>query len=139
MDYEFDDVEDLQRNRKLEEEGTVVGFPGGRWIKVAAASDANPLWRAQSEKIANELGRLRNARAGADRVRAFLSKKYAELLGRDWGGWTAKGVELPYSKEAFEALLLKADDVYAAVDAIVFETKNYRGARIEAVVEAAKN
>ena len=30
-------------------------------------------------------------------------------------------------------------DAYAALDAIVYETKNFRGQRIEAVVDEAKN
>ena len=44
-----------------------------------------------------------------------------------------------HSVEAGEAFLLAADDAYAAVDAIVYETKNFRGQRIEAVVDEVKN
>ena len=137
--YNFDDIDDLKRDRGIEDEGTVVGFSGERWIKVAAASDANPLWRARSDKLLAELNRLRNAKAPPEKVRAFLAKSYAETLGRDWGGWKSGGVAIPYSREAFEALLVSADDVYATIDAIVYDTKNYRGQRIEAVIEEAKN
>lgn len=136
--YEFDDIDDLKRNREIEEEGTIIGFAGDRWIKVAAASDGNPTWRARSDKLIAELNRLRNAKAHNDKVRAFLAKAYAELLCRGWGGWTAGGEPLPFSREACEALLIAADDVYAAVDQIVWDTKNFRGARIEAVVEMGK-
>ena len=137
--YVFDNMEDLQRNRDLERDGTELGLPGGRTLIVRAASDANPQWRAQSEKIAAELRRLGNARATNERVRGFLARKYAELLVRDWHGITSKGMEVPYSIEAGEAFLLAADDAYAAVDVIVYETKNFRGQRIEAVVDEAKN
>ena len=68
-----------------------------------------------------------------------MARKYAELLVRDWRGITSKGMEVPYSVEAGEAFLLAADDAYAAVDAIVYETKNFRGQRIEAVVDEVKN
>lgn len=135
---EFDDIEDFQRNREIEAEGTIIGFSGGRWIKVAAASDANPKWRARGEKILAEMNRLRNAKASPERIRAFLAKHYAECLGRDWGGWKSKGVEIPYSDEAFTALMIKGDDVYATIDQIVFETKNFRGQRIEAIVDEGK-
>ena len=137
--YEFDGIEDLQRNRELEAEGVELGLPGGRTLIVRAASDANPAWRAQAEKIANELRRLRNARAPADKVRAFLARIYAQLLVCNWCGVTVRGVEIPYSIEAGEAFLLAADDAFAAIDAIVYETTNFRGQRIEAIVEAAKN
>lgn len=137
--YRFDDIEDFQRQREIEDQGTVVNFPGDRWIRIAAASDGNAMWRTHSEKLLNELNRLRNAKAPAERVRAFLASKYAALCGRGWGGWKAAGVEIPYSPAAFEALLLAADDVYATVDQIVWETKNFRGAKIEAVVEQGKD
>ena len=137
--YAFDNIEDLQRNRDLERDGTELGLPGGRTLIVRAASDANPQWRAQGEKIAAELRRLGNARATNERVRAFLARKYAELLVRDWRGITSQGMDVPYSVEAGEAFLLAADDAYAAVDAIVYETKNFRGQRIEAVVDEVKN
>jgi hypothetical protein len=82
---EFDDIDDFKRSRDIEEEGTIIGFSGDRWIKVAAASDGNPAWRARSEKLTQELNRLRNAKAPNEKVRAFLAKAYAELLCRDWG------------------------------------------------------
>jgi hypothetical protein len=136
--YEFDDIDDFKRSRDIEEEGTIIGFAGERWIKVAAASDGNPAWRARSEKLTQELNRLRNAKAPNEKVRAFLAKAYAELLCRDWGGWKAGGTDLPFSREACEALLIAADDVYAAIDQVVWDTKNFRGARIEVTVDQGK-
>lgn len=133
--YEFDDIEVLQRNRDIERDGTELGLPGDRVLIVAAATDANPRWRAQSEKILAELNRLRNARAPNDKVRAFLARKYAETLVLDWRGMRSGGTEIPYSVEAGTAFLLAADDAYAAVDAVVYDTKNYRGQRIAAIVE----
>lgn len=138
-EFKFDDIEALQRNRDIERDGVEVGLPGDRVLIVRAASDANPLWKAQSEQIGNELRRLNNARAQNDKVRAYLARKYAELLISDWRGIRSGGVDLPYSVEAGTAFLLAADDAYAAVDAIVFDTKNFRGKRVEAIVGEIKN
>lgn len=137
--YEFDGIEDLQRKRDIEADGTELGLPGGITLIVRAASDGNPLWKAQAEKIGKELRRLRNARATSDRLRAFLAPKYAELLVKDWRGVKIKGVDIPYSVEACTAFLKAADDAYAAIDEVVWDTQNFRGARIEAVVEHAGN
>ena len=101
--YAFDNIEDLQRNRDLERDGTELGLPGGRTLIVRAASDANPQWRAQSEKIAAELRRLGNARATNERVRGFLARKYAELLVRDWRGITSKGIKYSNIEPLHEA------------------------------------
>ncbi len=64
---------------------------------------------------------------------------YAELLVKDWRGITGRGVPIPYSVEAGKAFLLAADDAYAAVDAIVFDNKNFRAQRVEAIVDEVKN
>jgi hypothetical protein len=138
-EFKFDDIEVMQRNRDVERDGVEVGLPGDRVLIVRAASDANPLWKAQSEQIGNELRRLNNARAPNDKVRAYLARKFAELLIKDWQGVKSGGVEIPYSIEAGTAFLLAADDAYAAVDEIVWATKNFRGKRIEAIVGEAKN
>lgn len=139
-DYEFDNIKTMQRDRDIEgEKGTELGLPGGITLTVLAASDANPRWRNRSEEIASELNRLRNARATNDRVRRYLSRIYAECLVIGWAGVKSQGVDLPYSVEACTAFLRKADDAYAAVDNVVYDTKNYRGQRLEAVVEQAKN
>lgn len=139
MAYEFDNIEDLQRKPEIESEGTELGLPGGITLIVRAASDANPLWRAQSDKIGREVRRLRNARAKNDRVRAFIAPKYAQLLVKDWKGVKSKGVEIPYSVEACTAFLLKADDAFTAVDEMVWDTQNFRGDRVEAIVDRAGN
>jgi hypothetical protein len=140
-DYQFDDIAPLQRNRTIEgETGTELGLPGGFVLIVLAASDANPRWRNRSEEITNELNRLRNARANNERVRKYLSRIYAETLVLDWPvGPKSKGVPVPFSVEACAAFLNQADDAYAAIDAVVYDTKNYRGQRIEAVVGEVKN
>ncbi len=139
MAYEFDNIEELQRKPEIESEGTELGLAGGITLIVRAASDANPLWRAQSDKIAKEIRRLRNARATNARVKSFLAPKYAQLLVKDWRGVKSKGIEIPYSAEACTAFLLAADDAYAAVDEIVWDTQNFRGERVEAIVERTGN
>lgn len=138
-DYVFDDIESMQRNRELEREGVEVGLPGNRVLIVRAASDANPLWRNRSEQIGNELRRLSNSKAPPERTRAYLAALYAELLVKDWRGVTSHGVEIPYSVEAGKAFLIAADDAYAVVDQIVYETKNFRSTRIDAVLSEVKN
>ena len=139
-DYAFDDIEELQRNREIEGRvGAELGLPGGRTLIVLAASDANPKWRAQSERIAAELRRMANARAPNDRLRDFLARKYAECLVIGWRGVTSGGTDVPFSVEACHAFLVAADDAYAAVDAVVYENKNFRGRRLEAVVDDIKN
>lgn len=139
MDYEFDGIEDLQRKRDIEAEGTELGLPGGITLIVRAATDGNPKWKAQSEKIAKEMRRLRNARASNERLKKYLAPKYAELLVAGWRGVKSKGVEIPYSVEACTAFLLAADDAYLAIDEVVWDTQNFRGDRIEAIVDRAGN
>lgn len=137
-EYVFDNIGPMQRDRKIEgETGTELGLPGGITLIVRAATDANPVWRNRSEEITAELNRLRNARATNDRVRTYLSRIYADCLVIGWSGVKSNGVEIPYSPEACAAFLRQADDAYAAVDNVVYESKNFRGARIEAVVASA--
>lgn len=139
-DYQFDNIAPMQRNREIEgEKGTELGLPGGITLTVLAASDGNPRWRNRSDEIAAELNRLRNARAPGERVRKYLSTIYSQCLVIGWSGVKSKGVQIPFSAEACAAFLMAADDAYAILDGVVYESKNYRGARIEATVEAAKN
>ena len=139
MKYEFDNIEEMQRKRDIEAEGTELGLPGDITLVVRAASDANPAWRAASAAIGKELRRLRNARATNEELRHYLAPQYARHLVKGWRGVKSKGVEVPYSVEACTAFLLAADDAYAAVDQIVYDTQNFRSARVETIVEHAKN
>jgi len=139
-DYVFDNIAPMQRDREIEgEKGTELGLPGGITLTVLAATDANPRWRNRSEEITAELNRLRNARADNTRVRRYLSAIYSQTIVIGWRGVKGNGVDIPFSSEACAAFLVQADDAYAAVDNIVYDTKNFRGARIEAVVEQAGN
>ncbi len=139
-DYQFDGIEAMQRNREVEGvTGTELGLPGGIVLTVLAASDANPRWRNRSEEIGTELRRLSNARATPARQRAYLSRIYAECLVIDWRGVKSKGVEIPFSVDACTAFLKAADDAFAAVDAVVYETKNFRGQRVNAVIDEGKD
>lgn len=137
-EYRFDNIGAMQRNRELEgEKGVELGLPGGITLTVLAATDANPKWRSRSEEITTEIRRLNNAKATNDRVRTYLSRVYAETLVVGWSGVRTEGVEVPFSVEACTAFLRQADDAYAAVDNVVYDTRNFRGARIEAVVASA--
>ena len=139
-DYVFDNVESMLRDHEIEgKTGTELGLPNGSTLIVLAASDANPRWRTRSMEISNELGRLRNAGADNKRVRDWLSRIFAECLVIDWRNVKGGGVDIPFSVEACTAYLRKVDDAYEAVDRIVWETKNFRGQRIKAVVGEAGN
>ncbi len=139
-DYQFDGIESLQRNRDVEgKTGTELGLPGGIVLTVLAASDANERWEKRRQDIGAELRRLTNAHASPARQRRYLSRIYAECLVIDWRGVKSKGVEIPYSVDACAAFLRIADDAFAAVDAMVYETKNFRGQRIEALVDEGKD
>lgn len=134
-EYQFDGIEPMQRNREIEgEKGTELGLPGGITLTVLAATDANPRWRNRGDEIAAELNRLRNARAPGERTRKYLATIYSQCLVIGWSGVKGKGADIPFSPEACAAFLMQADDAYAAVDNVVYETKNFRGARIEAVI-----
>lgn len=137
-DYSFDDLSDLQRNREIEgKTGTPVYFPGDRWIQVLAASDANPKWMARRKIVEEGTRRLANAEANNRRYREFIVPHLAEALCIGWGGWKVNGVEIEFSAEACKALLLKADDVYAAILQIVYDDKKFRGDRIEVLAAEA--
>jgi hypothetical protein len=139
-DYQFDEIEDFQRNREIEgKTGAIFGWPGDRWMRVLAATDANSRWRSRQQKITAEVNRLRNANASPQQLREYLARQYAECLVIDWGGWKSHGVDIPFSVDACTALLTVADDVFAVIDNSVYETKLFRGARIEAVADELKN
>ena len=139
-DFEFGNVDHLKRNLEIEgKTGTELGIDGGITLIVLAASDANPMWKAQRDKVRRTLASLTNARADDRRARDFLSSVYAETLVKDWRGVVDKdGNAIPYTREAGEAFLRQIDDAYAALEAVVYETKNFRGARIEAIVDSGK-
>lgn len=138
---QFDDIDSMKRNPEVEgKTGTVVDFPDNpdgtpRGMRLLAASDLNPRWKARAASITKELARLRNAEASNKRVRDYLAREFAECCVIEWWGWRSKGIEIPLSVEAATALLRQADDTYATVDAIVWDNKNFRGERIKAVVE----
>lgn len=140
-EFTFGNIGALKRDREIEgEKGTELGIGAGITLICLAASDANPQWRARGDQITAELNRLRNARADGERVRKYLAGIYAECIVKDWRGVIdADGNVIPFTKDACKAFLLAADDAYAAVDGVVYDTKNFRGARIEAIVEQAKN
>lgn len=143
-DFKFGKIDSLKRDREIEgETGTELGISGSEiTLIVLAATDANTKWKARRESMRVELNRLNNAKASEPRVRDFLAGVYAETLIKDWRGVVDDADPpnaIPFSREAAKALLIEADDIFAAVDAIVYDTKNFRGSRIEARVDALKN
>lgn len=139
VNYSFDNIESLQRNREIEgEKGTELGLPGGITLTVLAASDANPRWRARADQIASELRRLSAARATPERQRNYLSRVYADCLVIGWSGVKSDGIDVPFSPDACAAFLRQADDAFAAIDAVVYDTKMFRGERIAVAVDQGK-
>ena len=137
--YSFDNIESLQRNREIEgEEGTEIGLPGGITLVVLAASDANPRWAKRNAQIRAELRRLEAAMASPERQRVYLARVYAECLVKDWRGVKSNGIEVPFSVDACTAFLKLADDAFEAVGAVVYDTKMFRGERVEIAVEQGK-
>ena len=140
-DYEFGNVDHLKRDLAIEgETGTELGLEGGITLIVLAATDANTRWKARREQVRAELNRLTNAKADAKRSRDYLAGVYADTIVKDWRGVMDKaGNAIPFSRDACKALLVQVDDAFTAVDAIIYDTKNFRGARIEAIVEQVGN
>jgi hypothetical protein len=135
-DIKFGNIEALQRDLKIEgETGTEVGLENGATLICLAATDANPRWREIAGKVRAEINRLSNARAPNDRVRRYLANAYSRAIVIGWRGVKdSDGNEVPFSQAACEQFLNVAFDAYTAVDNVVYDSKNFRGARIEAIV-----
>lgn len=149
-DFQFANIDHLKRNRTIEgETGTELGLDGGITLIVLAATDANPRWKANGRKVVAELNRLKNAQATARQQRDYLAGVYAENLVIGWyyvdpedrrhdGPLDPNGHAIPFTIEACKAFLIEADDAFAAVDGVVYDTKNFRGERLKVVVDAGK-
>ncbi len=137
--YSFKNADQFKRKPEIEANGTWFEFADGREIKISAATDHNPVWRAVSEKFWQEYRRLVNAKAAPDRVRALQSRYFAQYLLKDWSGFLSEDdVEIPFSKEAAEAMLLDLDDIFEQVAELVFGHKNFRTERAKVVIEEGK-
>lgn len=139
--YKFDDVDEFKRRPELEAKGVLFGFPGGkkkRWMRIAAATENNPFWRAELDRIRKHLNELSAAEAPISVEKEYLAEKIAKLLIRDWGGWEADGVEIPFSTEAAFALLMSTDDIYQRIRGIMFNDANYRTERADLVLAEGK-
>lgn len=143
-------LDHLKRRPDIEgEAGTELGIDGGITLIVLAASDNNPKWRAKRTEGLNELKRLENAHAPADRVRSRAAQLYAESIVIGWyyvdtdgkrfdGPLDANGNAIPFTREACKAFLEEFHDAFTAVERVVYDTKNFRGARVEVIFEAGK-
>lgn len=150
-DFDFSPVYDgLKRDAKIEgETGTELGLEGGITLIVLAALDTNSRWKAKRLAAGQELNRLRNAHAPIADVRARTAQLYADAIVIGWyyvdadgkrhvGPLDRSGDAIPFTREACVALLTTFDDAFAAVEATVYDSKNFRGARIEAIVDSGK-
>lgn len=141
----------LKRDLKIEgETGTELGLEGGVTLIVLAATDANPAWKAKRGPAGAELNRLRNAHADQKALRARTIALYVDAIVIGWyyvdaaekrhaGPLDREGNAIPFTKEACRAFLETFDDAFAAVEAVIYDTQKFRGARVEAVVESSGN
>lgn len=152
-DFEFSPAFDgLKRNPKIEgETGTPLGIGDtGLTLTVLAASDYNPRWKAKRATAGAELNRLRNANAEAERIRARAAELYADTIVIGWyyidpegkrhdGPLDKDGHVIPFTREACRAFLEAFDDAFEAVEATIYKTQHFRGARVEVVADNVKN
>lgn len=139
--FKFKNIDQQKRNREIEGvTGAELGLAGDITLMVLAATDANPRWKQFGETYANEIRRLVRAKASDGRVKAFQAKEFAKLFIIAWDVKDAEtDQDIPLTPEACEAFLLESDDAIPAIQAMVFETQNFRGARIEAISEQLGN
>ena len=142
MSFKFKNIDALQRDTEIEgTTGTPLGLAGGITLNLLCASDANPRWKTGGEKFRAELRRLGRANASEDRVKKFLAEEFAKMFVIGWEGVLNADDDqpVPLTKESCVAFLLAADDAIPAIQEIVYDSKNFRGQRIEAIVEAGKS
>ena len=147
-DFKFDNIEDLKRDRGLEgETGISIRIKDGLFIMVRAASDANTAWKEKAPKVLKEIRRLGNLGEPEENIRALYAGLYADALLFGWhggknddgtpkpGGPTIGGSPIAYTPAAGKAFLLQADDATKAIEDYCYDTKNFRAARADAIIE----
>ena len=145
MARKFKNIDQLQRNREIEGIiGTPVGLPGGITLQVLCATDANPRWAANGEKFSAEVRRLSRANVPDDRTRKFLAEQFTRLFIIGWEGvkeddGNGGEVDVPFSADACVDFLLATDDALPALQQVVYDTKMFRGERIEIIANSLKN
>lgn len=139
--FKFGNIKQLQRDREVEgTTGTQIHLRGGICITALCASDANPAWKKFGEDFLAELKRLSRANASDERVKEYLAAELTRLMVRNIEGVVDEdGNAIPFSPEMSRQFLKEADDAIPALQNIVYDTQNFRGQRIEAIVESAKN
>jgi hypothetical protein len=152
-DYEFSPIfDDLKTNADIEGK---TGAPlaigrSGISLIVLAATDENPRWVAKSKDARRELRRLENLNAPKERRRARAIQLYVDAIIIDWFYVDSEGVKhpgppdasgnfVPFSREAITAFLTGYSDAFRAVENTIYEESNFRGAKLEAVFDSAKN
>jgi hypothetical protein len=149
--YKFGNIDHLKRNKDIEgETGTELGIEGTNITLITlAATDNNVRWRSVRQRVSAELRRLGNAKAPDEKTREYLAGVYSEALVIGWYSLDDKGEKLngiagadgeliPFSKEACKQFLMEAFDAYTALEAVVYESKNFRGQRVEVAIEQGK-
>ena len=141
--FKFKNINLQKRNREIEGiTGGELGLAGGITLWVLAATDANPRWKQFGDNYTAEVRRLLRAKASDERVKAFQADQFAKIFVIRWEGVLDEDnndAPIPLNTETCVDFLLESDDAIPAIQAMVFENQNFRGARIEAIVNSAKN
>jgi hypothetical protein len=135
--FKFRGIQKLQRNRDIERDGALLGI-GDVTLLVRAATDVNPAWRQFGDDFRAELRRLARANASEDRTKKFLAESFARMFVIGWPDPPIdddSGQPVLFSTEACVAWLMQGDDQIPAIQGMVYDTQNFRGQRIEAIVD----
>ena len=134
-EFQFKNIKKSQRNRDIEGvTGTPLGLPDGVRLQVLCQSDANPRWVQFGDDYTAELRRLVRAGASPARQKKFFDEWLPRLYVIGWENIPGPDdQDVPFSLDACQSYFRQSDDAYLAVLEMVGDTKNYRGARVEAI------
>jgi len=140
-EFRFRNIKKSQRNRDIEGvTGTELGLPDGVKLQVLCMSDANPRWVEFGDDYTAEVNRLTRAGASPKRQKQFFDEWLPRLFVIGWRDIPGENDDdVPFSLDACQSYFRQSDDAYLAVLDLVRDTKNFRGARAQAVRESVGN
>jgi hypothetical protein len=149
---QFDDIDRLKRDRKIEGEiGLDLKIDDGIFVTVLAASDANPRWKANAQRLFAEIDRLRNAGAAESTITRKVAEAYADMLVINWhggqdeqgnqvpGGPRENGVALPFNRTNCVDWLCEADDALSAIAENCINLKKFRALQAKRVIDQVQS
>ena len=140
-EFRFKNIKKSQRNREIEGViGAPLGLPDGVKLQVLAMSDANPRWVQHGDEYSAGLNELTLAGASPKQMKAFFDEWHPRLFVIGWSNNPGPDdKDVPFSLAACQSYFRQSDDAYLAIIGMVRETKNFRGARVEAVRRSVGN